>query len=192
MAISSLKVVSISCRGYKKQLLIPPKEVSPFVVFLKSVIKEEVMAMSTNLGLDIYYRSPVNQLQIIQNTFLLLMIPSNKTVEDFHFNCFEDTKDIVLETQRIFIRLSEMPLLLKSYSKSLLYQMEKNYDVNNAIVPELFSMWQEALLSLDYGDPQNIKLKYFLSNLQKTYIRNSCHPDFKGLLEDVLSPLHEN
>ena len=72
MENSKLKILNISGKGFKKELLISSKEVITLNIFLKGIINDKVMIINTNVGLDVYYHSLICFKDLIVNAFLLL------------------------------------------------------------------------------------------------------------------------
>ncbi len=187
-----LKLVSIRSKGYKKQLLLSHLQQDAFGGFLKSLLKNHLMVINTNLGLDVYYHSNIDQHKLITDTFLLYVAESHVSVHDFHFRAINKSTELKEETRLLFLKLVEMPLFFKSYSKSLFYQMGLNYESNQHILSELFALWQEQLLLLNEEEKVSNTFRPFLSNLQRIYIQNYSQQDLKRLLQDALAPLNVN
>src|SRR5690606_3076694 len=124
---SQLKIVNISSKGFKKQLLISSKEVATLYSFLRQVIKGKVMVINTNIGVAIYYHSLLTYDDFIVDIFFLLSIRQGTTVEYVHITCLNSREDIEINTVKILEQLLINSLLFKSYSKSLLHQLNKEY-----------------------------------------------------------------
>ncbi len=187
-----LKLVSIRSTGHKKQLLLGHLQQEAFGSFLKPLINNHLMVINTNLGLDVYYHSIIDQHKLIADTFLLFVAENHVSDNDFHFKVINRISDLKNETRLLFLKLVEMPLFFKSYSKSLFYQMGLNYESNQHILNELFAIWQEQLVLLNEEEEVANTFRHFLSNLQKAYIQNYSQPDLKRLLQDALAPLNVN
>lgn len=192
MKTSLLKIVSISSKDYKKQLLLKVSEVDTMTNFLKGVLKNEVMVINTNLALDVYYRAQTEQFELIKDAFLLVNAHKKTSSSDFHFRSFASQQDIFNEAHALFLKLSGMPLFFKSYSKSLFHQMSVKYESNRLILLNLFAIWQTVLLDLNAQEVHRQKFKTFLTTLQKLHITYQYPPDFRSLLEDALETLHVN
>ena len=130
MEDSQLKIVNISSKNFKKQLLVSSKEVLILYSFLKDLFPGEVMIINTNIGLDVYYYSPLVYDDLIVNKFLLLSTSKGKTFEDFHVKSLNYREEIEVETKRLFEKLFKNPLLFKNYTKSLFNQLKINYNRN--------------------------------------------------------------
>ncbi len=150
------------------------------------------MVINTNLGLDVYYHSLTDQQELILDTFILCMTPKSVTLNDYHFKGINSKTELREETRSLFLRLVEMPLFFKSYSKSVVHQLGFYFESNPTILSTLFSIWQEQLMQLNDDEESANTFKPFLCNLQKSYIHHKCHPDLRQLLEDALVPLHLN
>ncbi|MDW5287630.1 hypothetical protein [Formosa sp. PL04] len=192
MKTSQLKMVSFSSKGYKKQLIISSKQVAVLRTFLIESLSCEVLIINTNLGLDVYYVSIKNQKVIIENSILLLLAKKGRSIFDFFIRDFNTSEDISLNTHLFFKRLIEHPMLFKSYSKSLCHQINVNYTENSKIIQALFLIWQEELLCLNNTDLQVYVLRSFLSNLQSTYIQQSCKLELQDLIKSALDVEHCN
>lgn len=192
METTLLKLVSIRSKGHKRQLLLNYQEQDSFCEVLKPLVKNHLMVINTNLGLDVYYHSRSDHQELILDTFLSCSSQKEVSKHDFHYKGINNTLQLKEETRSLFLRLIEMPLFFKSYSKSLFHQMGIHFENNHVILSDLFSIWQEQLLVLNDDEDAANTFKPFLSNLQKSYIHHKCHPDLKPLLEDALVPLHLN
>lgn len=192
METTLLKLVSIRSKGHKKQLLLNYQEQDSFCEVLKPLVKNHLMVINTNLGLDVYYHSLSDQQELILDTFILCVAQDDASKNDFHFKGINSTTELKEETRSLFLRLVEMPLFFKSYSKSLFHQLGFYFESNHVILSALFSIWQEQLMVLNDDEESSSTFKPFLCNLQRSYINHKCHPDLKHLLEDALVPLHLN
>jgi len=184
---SQLKIVNISGKGLKKELLITSKEVYTMSSFLKGVIENEIMIISTNLGLQIYYYSKNNQVSIIVNTFLLLAIGKGKTASDFFIKSLDSDDEIARETRVFFEKLFKNPLLFRSYSKSLCNQLSLNYDTNPKIISELMSLWENELLNMSSNKILMDILTPSIMKLRGSHFEEVYQPILQKLVKESLS-----
>ncbi|MHA7943268.1 hypothetical protein ACJOV8_009340 [Formosa sp. 3Alg 14/1] len=187
MTILPLKMVSFSSKGYKKELIISTDQVDVMQAFLVEILSCDIMIINTNLGLDVYYNHVHNQKNQIESAFLILLAKQGRNILDFFCYDLNSVDEITLKIHHYFKRLIEHPLLFKSYSKSLCYQINFNYSQNSKIIETLFSIWQDELLRLNNTNIQVYILRTFLSNLQLTYIQQSCKPELQDLLRSVIN-----
>ncbi len=189
---SLLKSVFISSKRYKKQLLIKHDEVSTWQTFLKNAIKNKVLIINTNLGLDVYYQSSSDCSLIIKNSFLLIIAKNCKSANEYRITSLNTIQKLRNAIKNSFIRLCKMPLIFKSYSKSMLNQLNKQFKNNTMIIKELFVVWQNVLNILCQEEIYALKIKKFQHNLQDNFIENNYNPLLKQLIKDSTSSLRCN
>lgn len=189
---SQLKIVNISSKGFKKQLLISSKEVATLYSFLRQVIKGEVMVINTNIGVDIYYQSPLIYDDLIVDTFLLLSTCKGKTVDDFHIKALNSREDIEIETVKIFEKLVKNPLLFKSYSKSLFNQLKKEYGHNRELIEELTGLWQYKIPEMLLQNEIRHILMPQIAELQLLNGNGADASLLKQLIEETLNTIRCN
>lgn len=188
-----LKIISISDKAYKRQLLVTPKDVFTLQHFLKDLLKRNVMIVNTNIGVDFYYRSEVPHDDLIVSAFLLLATTKGRKKNDFIVRTMNNEMEIAEQTKCFFNRIINMPLLFKSYSRSMLFQIENNYEAYKELFNELFLVWQKELLESSENGPILFKVLPFIRAVQQIFIRhNHSYPAFQKLLEDGLSNQHIN
>lgn len=192
MEASQLKIVNISSKNFKKQLLVSSKEVETLYSFLKDLVKGEVMIINTNIGLDVYYHSPVVYDDLIVNTFLLLSTSKGKALEDFHVKSLNYHEEIEIEITRLFGKLFKNPLLFKSYTKSLFNQLKINYSRNPALIDELIELWRRKIYEMNFD-----KESFGVLIPQMVYLQ-SKNPDvsnqalLKHLVQQTLNSTRNN
>ncbi|MFB9054573.1 hypothetical protein ACFFVB_15895 [Formosa undariae] len=189
---NQLKMVSFSSKGYKKELIISTDQVEVMQAFLIEILSCDVMIINTNIGIDVYYNHINNQKKQIENAFLILLAKEHRSLLDFFSSDLNSKDEITLKIHQYFKRLINHPLLFKSYSKSLCYQININYAKNAKIIEALFLIWQDELLRLNDTDIKVYILRTFLSNLQLTYIQQSCKPELQDLLRSVIDAERSN
>jgi len=189
---SLLKSVFISSKSYKKQLLIKHDDVSNLQTFLKNTIKNEVLIINTNLGLDVYYQSSSDCSAIIKNSFLLIIAKRGGHAKEYRIFSFNSIDELRNAIKNSFIRLCTMPLIFKSYSKSMFHQLNKHFSENTTIIKELFTIWQDVLNMLCQEETYALKIKQFLKALQSFFIEHNYNPLLKQLIKDSTSSLRCN
>jgi len=189
---SLLKSVFISSKRYKKQLLIKHDEVPILQSFLQNAIKNEVLVINTNLGLDVYYQSSSDCSSIIKNSFHLIITKNGKNTNEFRIASFNNINDLSNAMKNSFIRLCGMHLIFKSYSKSMLNQINIQFSKNTMIIKELFVVWQAVLNTLCQEEIYALKIKKFQHTLQDNFIENNYDPLLKQLIKDSTNSLRCN
>lgn len=192
MGASLLKAVFISSKRYKKQLLIKHEEVSILHSFLKKTIKNEVLIINTNLGLDVYYQSSSDCSAIIKNSFLLIISKNDKSASEYRILAFNSIDNLRNAMRYSFIRLCSMPLIFKSHTKSMLHQLNNRFNEHTKIIKELFIVWQEVLNNLCQEEIYALKIKHFQVTLRSFFIENNYNPLLKQLIKDSTSSLRCN
>ncbi|CDF78412.1 conserved hypothetical protein [Formosa agariphila KMM 3901] len=187
-----LKLVSFSSKGYKKELIVSYEQVILLRTYLVNMIKCDVLVINTNIGLDVYYNSIENNKAHIENAFIILLAKGGKIITDYYTSDINSIDEVRAKSHQYFKRLINHPLLFKSYAKSMCYQINLNYAENSKLIESLFSIWQDELLRLNDTDVQVYILRTFLSNLQLTYIQQSCKPELQDLLRAALDQKHCN
>jgi len=189
---SQLKIVNISSKGFKKELLVSKKEVDVLRSFLKEMIKGEMMVINTNMGLGIYYYDFYNHEDFIVNSFLLLAACKGKSKDHFFIQSLNNNENIRLETHRFFEKLIKNPLLFKSYSKSLCHQLNSHYEANSGLINELLHLWQDALFQIDTKQELTRTILSNMSKLEDSFIEKASKPLLQQLIRESLSDLRIN
>jgi len=192
MEDSQLKIVNISSKNFKKQLLVSSKEVLILYSFLKDLFPGEVMIINTNIGLDVYYYSPLVYDDLIVNTFLLLSTSKGKTFEDFHVKSLNYREEIEVETKRLFEKLFKNPLLFKNYTKSLFNQLKINYNRNSGLIDELIELWRSKIYEMNFDKGSFRLLIPQMAYLQSKNSDVSNQELLKHLVEQTLNSTRNN
>ena len=182
----------ISSKRYKKQLLIKHDEVPILQSFLQNAIKNEVLVINTNLGLDVYYQSSSDCSTIIKNSFHLIITKNGKNTSEYRIAPFNNTNELSNAMKNSFIRLCGMHLIFKSYSKSMLNQLNIQFSRNTVIIKELFVVWQTVLNILCQEEIYALKIKKFQQTLRDNFIENNYNPLLKQLIKDSTNSLRCN
>jgi len=192
MEDSQLKIVNISSKNFKKQLLVSSKEVLILYSFLKDLFPGEVMIINTNIGLDVYYYSPLVYDDLIVNKFLLLSTSKGKTFEDFHVKSLNYREEIEVETKRLFEKLFKNPLLFKNYTKSLFNQLKINYNRNSGLIDELIELWRSKIYEMNFDKGSFRLLIPQMAYLQSKNSDVSNQELLKHLVEQTLNSTRNN
>ncbi|TYP97888.1 hypothetical protein C7447_10354 [Tenacibaculum adriaticum] len=187
-----MKAVFIYSKNYKKELLISHKEVEVLQLFLKEVIKKDVLLLNTNLGLEVYYLSSYNCLEIIINSFLMILSKKQRKKEDFRIISINSNSELKERASTVFNRLIDMPMIFSSYSKSTSYQLNICKQKNREIVNVLLKTWQNVLSDNLDKESSSAKTNFFLNNICKIYLENSCSNLIKKLIENSFNKIRYN
>ncbi|GAA3585483.1 hypothetical protein [Snuella lapsa] len=192
MEKSKLKIVNISSKGFKKELIVSSKDVSTLHAFLKRIIKGNLMLVNTNLGLDVYYHANQNYRDLIFSTFLLLVTSKGKSADHYFVKSLDSEFEIKHETQLFFQNLVKNPLLFKSYSNSLFNQLDVNYAHNAIIINELLGLW---LGVLEYNSSNKTWLKAlapYVSKFSEENTFKACQIVSRRLIQESLHVIRSN
>ena len=187
-----MNAVFIYGKQYKRELLLPHKEIVRLQNFLKSTTGNDVLILNTNLGVEIYYECIIDCSEMIVSSFLLHISKINKNRNNFRIVTIKSDKEILNRAQLIFSKLVMMPIIFRSYTKSTCCQLNMSYETNKLLTNKLFVLWQQVLQQqltrkLHYG-----KTKEFLDNLHDLYLENSCKTAIKSLVIKAMSSVRYN
>ncbi|MCD9611597.1 hypothetical protein [Tenacibaculum maritimum] len=185
-----LKAVFISSKSHKKQLLISHKKGANLCFFLKKLIRNDVLIINTNWGVEIYYNSLLGYSNSILNSFLLFLSKKGAMANDYNVVFIKDTTAFTQRSTLYFSKLANMPLGFSNYSKSVLHQL--NIYENNTVKKMIFKAWQESLLTIFKNQKSSKKIYPFLTMLQYAHLETNYSPLLKKLLRGTLSSLRSN
>jgi len=189
---SLLKCVFISSKKHKLSLLISHNEASTLCDFLEITINTNVLIFNTNLGIEIYYNSPVDYTNLITHSFLLIASKQGKETEEYRIASFITFPDLKDGIQQMLVKLSSMPLAFNCYSKNLFYQLNKHYEKSNQLIEMLFSIWKQILIFLNLNKQSNFKLNQFEKTLEGFDVKYLLTPLLKQLIVDATSAMRHN
>ncbi|MBJ6368752.1 hypothetical protein [Snuella sedimenti] len=192
MEKSKLKIVNISSKGFKKELIVSSKDVSTLHTFLKRIIKGHLMLINTNLGLDVYYHAAQNYQDLVFNTFLLLVTSKGKSADHYLVKSLDSELEIERETQLFFKNLVKNPLLFKSYSSSLFNQLNLNYAHNAIIIDELLELWLGVLAENGSNKIWLEALEPFISKFSEENSLKACQIVSRRLIQESLHIIRSN
>jgi hypothetical protein len=187
-----LKSVFIASKKHKLSLLISSKEVTALSDFLETTINEKVLILNTNLGIEIYYHSDINYTNIITHSFLLIASKQGNETTEYRIAPFRTIPELKNGLHQILVRLNSMPLAFNCYSKSVIHQLDKNYEKNNQLIASLFSVWKQILLLINLNEQSNLKLKQFKKTLEDFDEKSSVNAILKQLIANATNAMRQN
>lgn len=108
----------MSSKKHKLSLLISHNEVSTLSDFLEITINTKVLILNTNLGIEIYYNSPVDYTNLITHSFLLIASKQGKETTEYRIAPFSTLPELKNGIHQMLVRLNAMPLAFNCYSKA--------------------------------------------------------------------------
>lgn len=187
-----LKSVFISSKNYKLSLLISNSEVATLADFLEITIGTKVLILNTNLGIEIYYQSDLDYTNIITHTFLLISSKQGNEANQYRITPFRTFPELKNGMQQMLERLNSMPLAFSCYSKSIIHQLNKNYEKNNRLITTLFSIWNQILMLMNLNDQSNFKLKQFKKILEDFNEKSNVNAILKQLIANSTNSMRQN
>ncbi|MCH2193365.1 MAG: hypothetical protein MK119_04450 [Kordia sp.] len=187
----SLKYLHINEKHHKKQLIISHQQVIILKNFLTELVKSEVLVINTNLGLEIYYESMYDCTQIIKDTFAIVACKKCKTEDKYRFYDFQNEQEIQLFMDTAMQKLARMPLFT-SYTKSMLGQLNAQFETNRRLIGRLLEIWHEVSSNIRYKGINLQKIRDFRNDFQAVYINNVENDILKELFMEMLEKKHLN
>lgn len=187
-----LKSVFISSKKHKLYLLISSKDVSALSGFLELTINEKVLILNTNLGIEIYYNSNIDYTNLITHSFLLIAAKKGNKTTEFRIAPFRALPELKNGLHQMLVRLNTMPLAFNCYSKSIIHQLNKNYEKNNQLIGSLFSVWKQILLLINLNEQSNQRLKQFEKTLEEFDEKSSVNAILKQLIANATNAMRQN
>ena len=189
---SLLKSVFIASKKHKLSLLISSKEVTALSDFLEITINEKVLILNTNLGIEIYYQSDIDYSNLITHSFLLIASKQGNEPSEYRIAPFRTFLELKNEMYQMLVRLNSMPLAFNCYSKSIIHQLNKNYEKNNQLIVSLFSVWKQILLLINLNEQSNFKLRQFEKTLEEFDEKSSVTAILKELIANATNVIRQN
>lgn len=188
------RAVFIYSKGYKRQLLMSWRDIATLTTFIKKTVKQEVTIINTNVGIDIYYFSRRDMKDFISKAFLLLHTIKGKTDTDFKIVSLQSSQEIRQYLYFAYLHWSKMPLLLKSYVKSFVIQLTRDFMPNVKINSLLFSIWYKNLkrVQREQGSHYNKKGELLINTLQELYLNQNYNESEKLCIKQALHESHHN
>jgi hypothetical protein len=187
-----LKSVFISSKKHKLSLLISSKEVTALLDFLEITIKEKVLILNTNLGIEIYYESDIDYSSLITHSFLIIASKKGNETTEYRIAPFRTFTELKNGMHQMLVRLNSMPLAFNCYSKSIIHQLNINYKKNNQLIASLFSVWKQILMLINLNEQSNFKLKQFEKTLDDFGEKSSVNAILKQLIANATNTMRQN
>jgi hypothetical protein len=187
----SLKYLHINEKQYKKQLIITHQQVIILKNFLEELVKSEVLVINTNLGLEIYYESTYDCTQMIKDTFAIVACKKCNTEDRYRFFSFQNEVEIQQFVDTSMRKLAKMPLFA-SYTKSLLGQLNAQFEANRKLIGRLLEVWNEVSKNIRYKGVNLQRIQDFRNDFQTVYINNVENDVLKELFIEMLEKKHLN
>jgi hypothetical protein len=187
-----LKCVFISSKKYKFSLLISNNEVSALSDFLEITINTKVLILNTNLGIEIYYNSDIDFTNLITHSFLLIVSKRGSDSSEFRISPFRAFPELKNGMQQMLFRLNSMPLAFNCYSKSIMHQLDKNYNEKYRLIASLFSIWKQILMLQNLNDQSNFKLKQFKKTLEDFSKKSNVNAILEQLISSATNVMRHN
>ena len=186
-----LKYLHVNEKQSKEELFISQKQVSMLRKFLAELIRNEVLIINTNLGLEIYYESSNDCTNIIKE--VLAIIVSEKCDADncFQFISFQNENEIQRFIDDSIEQVAETPLFF-SYTKSMSNQLELQYESNKKLIGKLSNIWSEVRQNLYIKNVNIQKIQALQGNFQDIYINNVKDELLKELIVEAVDRKHMN
>lgn len=186
-----LKYLHINEKHHKKQLLISHRQVETLKNFLMELLGDEVLIINTNLGLEIYYESVYDCTQIIKDTFAIVACKKCKPEDSYRFFSFQNEQEVQQFIDHSMYKLAKMPLFV-SYTKSILTQLNGQFESNRKLIGRLLHIWHKVSQNLRYKNSNIQKIRAFRNDFQTVYINNVESDVLKKLFMEMLETKHLN
>lgn len=160
--------------------------------FLEITINEKVLVLNTNLGIEIYYESDLDYTNLITHSFLLIASKQGNETTEYRIAPFRTYTELKNGLQQMLVRLNAMPLAFNCYSKSIIHQLNKNYEKNYHLIVSLFSIWNQILMLINLNEQSNQKLKQFEKTLVDFNEKSNVNIILKQLIANATSAMHQN
>ncbi|WP_420571595.1 hypothetical protein [Kordia sp.] len=187
----ALKYLHVNERHYKKQLLVSNQQVKTLKNFLTGLIRNEVLIINTNLGLEIYYEADYDCTPIIKDAIAIVVCKKCDANDLFRFISFQNEKEIQHFMDDSIAQVSEMPLF-QNYTKSMLHQLKTQFESNKQLIGKLSDIWFEVTRNLRFKNVSIEKIKEFQDDFQSIYISKVENDVLKGLILEALDRTHVN
>ena len=183
-----IKSVNIRSTRLKRQLLMSASKVDHFQSFLKENLGTEVLVVSTNIGMEIYYYCERDCSKFIKESLLIHTITTldssklkfrvNNSEQEV-FQCFEEALTSFAKYPRLFL----------AYIKKFLY-LQRETASSVQLVPILRSYFEEVYQKLK----QEHSLPYFESiEKARSNTAVSINDDLiQKLINEILMKRHHN
>lgn len=187
----TLKYLHINEKHHKMQLLISHQEVAILKNFLAELLRDEVLIINTNLGLEIYYESSYDCTKLIKDTFAIVACKKCNTEDRYRFFSFQNEQEIQRFMNASMQKLAGMPLFI-NYTKSTLRQLQLQFESNRKLIGKLLKIWDEVARNLRIKNVSTHKIQAFRNKFQAIYINKVENEVLKELIIEVLDKKNVN
>jgi hypothetical protein len=163
--------------------------VAVFESFLKESIRNEVLVINTNIGMEIYYFSNNDYSTFIRESILLYTL-TQIDHKKLKFKNNQNREEVYQSFCQALITFSQYPQIFLAYAKKFIHLKEKNKS-SRFVIPILNSFFEEVLnVLLKTGKiPHYEKIKKAKNKSQKSDLdKNSI----ENLISEILLKKHSN
>ncbi|WP_108866543.1 hypothetical protein [Aquimarina aquimarini] len=187
--IKNIKSVNIRSTDIKRRLLMSSSTVLVFETFLSESIRNEVLVINTNIGMEVYYSSENDYSLFIKESMLLYTLTQiNRDKLKFRNNL---TKEEVYQSFcEALITFSYYPQIFLAYTKKFIH-IQKTHQSSRFLIPALNGFFEEVFKELDKTGkiPHYEKIKRAKSKGHKP---SKSEIAIKKLISEVLLKKHSN
>lgn len=187
--ISHLKSINIRSVEIKKRVLMLTEDVQRFQEHLRGFVNNEVLVVTTNIGIEIYYVSNIDYFSYIKQKTALYLAKNtqNSKLKYRNNNTYEKVRQGFKEA---FFTFSKYPQLFLAYVKKLKF-VRSQHEHNKIINKALESFLKEAIdhLSKQHVIPHVSKVQNASANSASYKIAPEI---IKKLIAEILLKEHSN
>ncbi len=185
----SIKSVTIRSIDIKRRLLMSTAKVDIFESFLRENIGDEVLVVSTNIGMEVYYYSTNDYSVFIRESILLYTI-RDVDHSKLKFRDNLNREQVYQSFCEALITFSQYPQLFLAYSKKFIF-LKKKHSSSMFLVPTLDQFFEEVLaFLLETGKiPHYEKVKKAKHRAQRSDQEQKI---IKDLIAEILLKRHYN
>ncbi len=183
-----LRLVRIRQKHFKRSLVINRTRGRVLQNFLIDIIKDEVLVVNTNFGLDVYYISKADCTDIVVSAFNILANEELNEPTKFpisSYNSIDEIREVVLLS---LMQLSSTRHTFVNYSKSFLNQINENLKVSRKIVKILLQICDDSLKVLSEKDRYKSRLELFKKDFESLFAKDSLDPVVTELIKKAFAP----
>ncbi|MBP2832553.1 hypothetical protein J8281_10190 [Aquimarina sp. U1-2] len=181
--IVAIKSVTIRSIAINRRLLISSSEVQTFESFLKDTIKDEVLVVNTNIGIEVYYHSSNDYGNFIKESVLLYTLKRVDPAK-LKFRNNNNRSKVYQSFYEALLTFAKYPQLFLAYTKKFIH-IKNKHSASTYIIPVLTSFFEEVLRILEDTDnlPHSEKIKSANDKLHRTRLDKSL---IKSLISEIL------
>lgn len=187
--IKSIKSVNIRSITIKRRLLMSPTTVKTFQSFLEGTIGDEVLIISTNIGMEIYYYGSNDCGDFIKNHALLYIFKHIDTSK-LKFRNSIDSEEVLKKFTDTIVTFAQYPQLFLAYAKKFIRLKENNTD-SKFVIPMLNAFFEDTIKELAASGKMP---HYEKIQREKMKSQKSVHHEhiIEALISEVLLKKHRN